>query len=271
MLDTYAVMGNPIDHSLSPIIHHAFAAQTEQRLVYEKICIDPDNFPSQVTDFFKKGGKGLNITLPCKQQAYEMSEVHTKRCEQAGAANTLWMHDGQLHADNTDGIGLLRDLARFIPIASKSILILGAGGAAHGIIGPLLSQRPARIMIANRTLAKAAALKTQFPDIMVCDLVSLSGSGDYDVIINATSLSLAGHTIELPGRLMQTRPFCYDLAYDIRQDTPFVHQAKQSSCQATDGLGMLVEQAAEAFYIWRGMVPDTRSVLSQLRKKISDR
>ncbi len=264
----YAVMGNPIHHSLSPLIHQLFAKQTGLTLTYEKIQIDVLRFEQQVIEFFQHGGKGLNITLPCKQQAFAMSQQKTLRCQQAGAANTLWMHSGQLHADNTDGVGLLRDLSRYIHITGKKILILGAGGAARGVIGPLLAAHPEQLMIVNRTFKNAQALQDDFLNATCCRWEDLGYKCNYDIIINATSASLDGQCLVLPEQLMAAKPFCYDLAYSKRQPTAFVAFAYAHGCVAMDGLGMLIEQAAEAFFIWHNIMPNTAPVLDELAPQL---
>ena len=263
----YAVMGNPVAHSLSPVIHQLFAKQLGLEFVYEKILIDLPRFEEQVRMFFHEGGKGLNITLPCKLKAFAMSDKPSARCLKAGAANTLWMEAGRMYADNTDGVGLLRDLSRHINITGKAILLRGAGGAARGVLGPLLEANPARLTIVNRTEEKARALQLDFSNVNYCALNELAQHVErlsYDVVINATSSSLQGIDIQLPASLMALKPFCYDLAYREHQATHFVLYAKSFGCRAMDGLGMLVEQAAEAFFIWHGVMPDTAPVLSVL-------
>ena len=269
MIPRYAVMGNPIAHSLSPMIHQLFATQTGRKLSYEKIEIDLSRFEQQVHDFFNQGGKGLNITLPCKQRAFAMAEHQSARCQQAKAANTLWMKAGKLHADNTDGIGLCRDLARRVNLAGKTILLLGAGGAASGILGPLLASNLARLTIANRTFETAQALQQDFPQATCCPLADVA-SLSYDVIINATSASLNGQCIQLPEVLLSKQPLCYDLAYHKNGITPFVAWARTLGCVAIDGLGMLVEQAAEAFFIWHGVMPDTAPVFTLLNLSVAN-
>lgn len=253
-----AVIGAPIDHSLSPIIHQHFANQIGMSLDYQKIHGDEQGFEAQVRQFFKAKGRGLNITLPYKLRAFAMANHHSSRCLEARAANTLWLQDDKLCADNTDGIGLLHDLARFIDITAKRVLILGAGGAARGIIGPLLNAKVASLTVSNRTIEKALALAHDFPQIDYQPL--LASKTEFDVIINATSASLAGTSVTLPIDDGQNKPFFYDLAYNIKQDTPFVASAKAMGCMAVDGLGMLIEQAAEAFYLWHGVRPDTECV-----------
>lgn len=264
MQPQYAVMGNPITHSLSPMIHQLFATQQGLSLTYKKILIDLPRFEQQVIEFFNQGGKGLNVTLPCKQRAFTMSKEITPRCLKAGAANTLWMQSERLHADNTDGVGLLRDLHRHIDIQAKAILILGAGGAVRGILNPLLEAKPAHITVVNRTLETTQNLQQDFPQIQ-CQLLKELGKHVFDIIINATSASLDGANVALPDNLTTTKPFCYDLTYNISEKTPFVDWARTQGCTALDGLGMLVEQAAEAFFIWHGVVPDTVAVLNKIR------
>jgi len=261
MSDHYAVMGNPVAHSLSPVIHQLFAAQTGSSLIYEKILIDESRFEQQVHDFFSTGGKGLNITLPCKQRAFALAEEVSARCLQAKAANTLWMQAGKLCADNTDGVGLLRDLARHLTLAGKHILLLGAGGAARGVIVALLAANPAQLTIANRTLEKARNLQQDYPQTVSCDFAKLAG--DYDLIINATAASFAAQ-IDFPESMLASQPFCYDLAYQLNNNTSFVAWVLQRGCKAVDGLGMLVEQAAEAFFIWHGVMVDPAPVLAYL-------
>lgn len=264
MSKRFAVIGNPVSHSLSPVIHQYFARQTDIKLTYEKVKGDEVLFEQQVSDFFIDHGKGLNITLPFKQKAFAMAQKRTTRCQLAGAANTLWLQENQLYADNTDGIGLINDLTHYLQLKDKKILILGAGGAARGIIHPLLAINPSVLTVANRTVAKAEELKNDFPLIKCTGFDNLSGA--FDLIINATSASLEGATIFLPEHIMAQKPVCYDLAYKKNEPTPFVTYARNLGCQAIDGMGMLVEQAAEAFFIWNGVRPETRPVLELLRQ-----
>ncbi len=266
MLCRFAVIGNPIEHSLSPQIHQQFAQQFNMALSYEKIKGTDSGFEIEVADFFQSGGMGLNVTLPFKQRAYALAgEGLSARCLRAGAANTLMMKNKRLHADNTDGVGLIRDLSRFINVQDKNILILGAGGAARGIIHPLLEMTPASFVLANRTIEKAESVQKEFPHIKISDFAHLNRS--FDVIINATSASLEGNALNLPDLIMSSQPFCYDLAYNRQEMTPFVHYARERGCQAVDGLGMLVEQAAESFYLWHGVMPLTEPVLQNLSKR----
>lgn len=263
MLNQFGVIGNPVAHSLSPEIHERFAAQTGVDLSYVKIKGDQVFFEQQVADFFAQQGVGLNVTLPFKQRAYAVAQNTRERCHRAGAANTLWMENNQLHADNTDGVGLVRDLRRHITTDNLRILILGAGGATRGIIAPLLSLNPKILTVANRTKDKVQQLQYEFPEITGSSLNDISGN--FNVVINATSMSLNEEVILLSDELMALQPFCYDLAYSIKSITPFVRYAQSKACPAVDGLGMLVEQAAESFYIWHGIMPATGSVLAHWR------
>ena len=264
VISRYAVMGHPVAHSLSPVIHQWFAEQVGCQFSYEKIQIDLSRFEEQVVDFFHQGGMGLNITLPCKERAFAMSAEASMRAKEAQAANTLWMASGSLYADNTDGVGLLRDIRRYVSLAGKRILLLGAGGAARGILGPLLMEHPATLLLCNRTIVRAKALQRLFPSITICTLAELSQrapTNSFDVVINATAAQFSDPLTVLPSVIMATRPFCYDLSYRLEEATAFVAWARSVDCTAVDGLGMLVEQAAESFYIWHGIMPDTMAVL----------
>lgn len=254
------MIGNPIDHSLSPVIHQAFAQQINLPLLYEKILGNNVAFEQQVSTFFTEGGKGLNVTLPFKQRAYALAEKHSNRSIKAGAANTLWYENNKLIADNTDGIGLLRDLARYLSLTNKRILVLGAGGAARGIIHPLLEAKPEILMVANRSNGPLETLQSEIKQIHCVNLSDLKG--EFDLIINATSAGLHSDTL-VPVSLFKNKPFCYDLSYRYKVPTLFVTYASQQNCQAVDGLGMLVEQAAESFYLWHGFKPDVAQVLSK--------
>jgi len=266
----FAVMGNPIAHSLSPIIHRLFAEQTGCVLTYEKLHIDLPDFERQVELFFQTGGRGLNITQPFKQRAFSLSQDKTARCIIAGAANTLWRNEaGRLQADNTDGVGLLRDLTRYIDLAGSRMLLLGAGGAARGILVPLLGARPESLTIANRTHETARTLCESLdsagplypedqPILTACEMADLHGP--YDLILNATSANLTA----LPPTLILPTTVCYDLRYQQQSNTPFVTWARAQGGVGIDGLGMLVEQAAEAFNIWHGVMPDVDSVRRHL-------
>lgn len=264
----FAVIGNPVAHSLSPVIHQHFAQQFKLSLTYEKIKGDDLLLEEQITTFFSHCGVGLNITLPYKQRAFVMADQPTERCKLAGAANTLWMKDNRLHADNTDGIGLIRDLTRYMKLQGKNILILGGGGAARGIIYPLLEMSPAILTVVIRRMEQGEELRKEFPQIQVTTLDK--PDEQFDLIINATSSSLSGESIILPDALMSHHPFCYDLSYNQKEETSFVAYTRSLGCDSIDGLGMLVEQAAEAFSIWNGVLPKTATILHLLRQVQND-
>lgn len=273
MTDRYAVVGNPIEHSKSPQIHEQFARQTGEDLLYTKQKIELGEFESQVHRFFEHGGKGLNVTVPFKEEAFELAKVLTLRAQTAGAVNTLAIQpDGTLLGDNTDGAGLVLDLKNHqVTLAGKRILILGAGGAVKGVLKPLLDEQPAELVIANRTLAKAEALAEQFGDSTTAygfdDL-----HGQFDLIINGTSASLAGELPPIPPSVVRKRsgPAAATIGYDMMYGagvTVFNHwMLHQGAEQVIDGLGMLVGQAAEAFYVWRGIKPKTAEVITMLRQ-----
>ena len=270
----FAVMGNPIAHSLSPMIHRLFAEQTGCVLSYDKMKIDLPAFEPQVAQFFDEGGLGLNITQPFKQRAFLISQDKTARCWSAGAANTLWRDKtGRLQADNTDGVGLLRDLTRHMDLPGQRVLLLGAGGAARGILAPLLASGIQSLTIVNRTLSAAHALCQAFEHhaarslLTVADIAELNAP--FDIILNATSASLQDNPLALPSRLIMPPTVCYDLSYRLNGDTPFVAWARAQGSQGIDGLGMLVEQAAEAFFIWHGVMPNTTRVLACLVRKVT--
>lgn len=249
----YAVMGDPIAHSQSPMLHTQFAAQCGLLLRYEKIRSSSDSFEDHVIHFFNQGGMGLNVTHPFKARAAAMAPMRTDRCLEAGVANTLWMKKGVIHADNTDGVGLVRNLNHFFTLTKKRILILGAGGAARGIIGALGRELPQEIVVSNRTEANARALQVTFSAIKLMKWEALAG--EFDLIIQATSANLNNECLNLPNALLKNHPLCYDLTYNSMGLTPFVHWAKTQGCMALDGMGMLKEQAAEAFFIWHGVRP----------------
>lgn len=263
MLNRYAVMGNPVAHSLSPVIHQSFAKQIGIELCYEKIQVQAGHLPEEVRQFFLAGGKGLNITLPFKEEAFALAAKASQACQQAKAANTLWMEEGCLQADNTDGRGLITDLSRHVDLAGKTILMLGAGGAARGVIAPLLAANIDSLSIVNRTFSKALALQKDFPQIHCLADQELRDEG-FDIVIHATSAGIRQEALVWPETILKTAILCYDLSYSIEGQTPFVSWAKAKGCLAMDGLGMLVEQAAAAFQIWHGVLPDTESVLKIL-------
>jgi len=267
--DRYAVFGSPIKHSKSPRIHRLFAEQTGQALSYDAEEVTAEAFPVAVEAFFAAGGKGLNCTVPLKELAYRFADARTERAERSKAVNTLALQrDSGILGDNTDGCGLVRDLLENhqVLVAGKNILILGAGGASRGIIGPILAQAPTRLVIANRTAEKALLLADEFDslgDISGCGFADLAHA-QFDLILNATSASLSGQLPPLPDHLLADGGSCYDLAYG-NEPTAFVRWGLEHGARLSlDGLGMLVEQAAEAFYIWRGVRPQTRPVIDLL-------
>ncbi len=269
MPDLYAVFGNPIAHSKSPAIHAEFARSTGQDLVYEARLAPIDGFPGAVAEFVAAGGRGANVTVPFKEEAFRLAKRLTDRAARAGAVNTLVFDGGDVLGDNTDGAGLVRDIVDNLgfPLAGRRILLLGAGGAARGVIAPLLAGAPAGLAIANRTADKARSLAAAFADRAAIEAGSfddLAGK-TFDLVINATSASLAGAALPLPAGLFAPGSLAYDMMYG-KGDTPFIAQAMaQGAGQLADGLGMLVEQAAEAFRVWRGVLPETAGVLAGLR------
>jgi shikimate dehydrogenase len=269
--DKYAVIGFPIHHSKSPRIHTLFAQQTGQNIIYDRVEVKPENFASFVEFFFKEGGKGLNCTVPHKEAAYHFATVLTDRAHFAKAVNTLIVKDGEIMGDNTDGMGLIYDLTinHRLSLANKRLLILGAGGATRGIMAPLIAENPSEIIIANRTLDKATLLVKDFSshtfDVSIegCGFADLNNH-QFDIILNATSASLSGDVPPLPDAILAPDGICYDLAYS-NEPTAFVRWGLENNAlKSIDGLGMLVEQAAEAFYVWRGVRPDTLPVIKLL-------
>ena len=271
-MDRYAVMGNPIAHSKSPRIHTLFAEQTRQDLEYTAILVELDGFEDAVTGFLASGGKGLNITVPFKEAAWALAHTRSPRAERAGAANTLVLDPSGRHfGDNTDGAGLVRDLVsnHGVALQGRHVLLVGAGGAARGVLQPLLTADPALLVIANRTPDKALDLARSFCElgrIEGCGLDDLEGHS-FDIIINATAASLAGEVPALPASILTANSWCYDMMYGD-QPTAFMEWARaQGAVRVLDGLGMLVEQAAESFYLWRQVRPDTRPVIEALRSR----
>jgi len=263
-------MGNPIAHSKSPRIHTLFAAQTGHDLEYTAILVEPGNLANAVAEFQSQGGKGLNITVPLKEEAWALAGRRSDRAERAGAVNTLVLNKtGDHFGDNTDGAGLVRDLGvnYAAKLAGKRLLLVGAGGAARGVIEPLLNEKPDLLVIANRTPEKAVALARSFCDLghtEGCGLDIPEGQG-FDIIINATAASLSGDVPDLPASVVTTESWCYDMMY-ADQPTVFMNWASERGArQVMDGLGMLVEQAAESFHLWHGIRPDTAPVISELR------
>lgn len=278
MTDRYAVVGNPIGHSKSPLIHRLFAQQTGQDLDYVTLEAPLEGFSATVPGFFADGGKGLNVTVPFKQQAWSLAASLTPRARLAGAVNTLYFDEaGQLRGDTTDGVGLVNDILNNHQgqIRGKRVLVLGAGGAVRGVLEPILQQQPAILMIANRTVAKAEQLAVDFSALGAAKQCVVGGCGfdaidaSFDLIINGTSASLQGDLPPLPAGVLADGGWCYDMMYGA-EPTPFLIWAdQQGAAKAVDGLGMLVEQAAESFAIWRGVRPDTAPVIAEVRKKIS--
>jgi shikimate dehydrogenase len=267
--DQYGVAGHPVAHSWSPFIHGMFAQSTAQNLVYRLFDIAPEDFRREALRLFTSGVRGLNVTLPHKQAAAELVNELTPRAARAQAVNTIaFFEDTTLLGDNTDGIGLIYDLEHNmqLELADKRVLILGAGGAARGAIGPLLEREVRLLTVANRTPFKARKIATEFADmglITGCTFAELEGPA-YDLIINATSASLQGEMPDIPTGMVGDETVCYDMAYG-RSDTPFTLWARSLHARATaKGWGMLVEQAAESFLLWRGIRPNTAPVLAAL-------
>lgn len=275
MTDQYAVFGNPINHSKSPTIHRQFAEQTGQDMHYAKQLVEVNAFAQAAEAFFAQGGKGLNITVPFKLDAFQFAHTITPRAQRAGAVNTLaWQNDGTILGDNTDGIGMVHDMHNLgWELCDKRILVLGAGGAVRGILQPLLAEQPQRLVIANRTLIKAEALELQFHDlgnIHACSYEQLAAE-EFDLVINGTSASLSGDLPPLPPQLLAAGAHCYDMMYGA-EPTVFMTWASQHGAQAVaDGLGMLVGQAAEAFYVWRHIRPEVIPVITALRHQLNEK
>ncbi|GLS24574.1 shikimate dehydrogenase [Marinibactrum halimedae] len=270
MTDRYAVFGNPIAHSKSPVIHTLFAEQTGQQIQYDKICVPEDEFIQHVNAFFEDGGKGLNITVPFKLEAHDLADELTERARRAGAVNTLLLTEaGKLLGDNTDGAGLVNDITERCgwSLRGARVLILGAGGAVRGVLQPLLAHQPESLLIANRTVSKAETLADSFSqlgNIAGCGFDELSQQSPFDIIINGTSASLSGDLPPLPDTLLHPNSACYDMMYG-KELTVFLKWAQQKGCnQLADGLGMLVGQAAESFRLWRGVMPEVVPVIKAL-------
>lgn len=268
--DRYVVIGNPVAHSKSPDIHTLFAAQTGQNLTYDRLPVPLGGFSDAVQDLMRQHVKGANVTVPFKLDAYAAAGVLTERAQAAGAVNTLKFENGAIIGDNTDGIGLVTDIVRNagVPMNGKKILLLGAGGAARGVILPILNQQPAQLVIANRTVSKAMDLARQFGEYGVVDASSFESLHEpFDIIINATSASLSADLPPIPAAIFGAGAFAYDMMY-AKDPTVFMRFALQHGAIVRDGLGMLVEQAAESFFVWRGTRPDTAPVFSMLRANL---
>ncbi len=272
MIDRYAVIGNPIAQSKSPLVHGLFAAATGEALTYEALLAPVDGFAAVVRQFVAGGGRGLNITTPFKDEAFALATHHSPRALRARAVNALRFSGDAIEAENFDGLGLLRDIIANLqqPVENTDILILGAGGAARGALQPLLEARPARLTIANRTSAKAEALAADFADLgAVAGLGLAELARGYDIIINATSAALSGDSLDIPSVIFQGCKLAYEMAYG-KGETAFLAAARTGGAeQVTDGAGMLVEQAAEAFNWWRGIRPDTAEALAAVRASVA--
>jgi shikimate dehydrogenase len=269
MTDHYAVIGNPVAHSKSPAIHAAFARQESQVIDYKRILCDIGTFEQTIGVFRAEGGKGVNVTVPFKHQAFELATRRSERAEQAGAVNTLTFNEQGVAGDNTDGVGLVRDIMQNLnfELHDKRVLLLGAGGASFGVVGPLLAQALSHLTIANRTVSKALDLRSRFishVNVEGCSYNALTGRR-FDLVINATSAGLAGAMPSLPGNIFAKRALAYDMVYG--KTTPFMQFAQACGARVADGLGMLVEQAAESFLIWRGVRPVTAPVMEMLRRE----
>ncbi len=275
MPDRYAVIGNPVEHSLSPAIHAEFARTTGQDIVYGRILAPLGGFRVAALKFRDEGGKGLNVTLPFKHEAWHLAGLRSGFALAAGAINTLTFRGGEIVGDNTDGIGLVRDLLRNLRVVLRGqrLLLMGAGGASYGVIEPLLREEPERMVVANRTVEKAIALVSHFERLQRYAVQGLAASsyGDlqgqqFDVVINATSAGLVDSMPPLPAGIFAPGALAYDMVYAKR--TPFMAFGEEQGARVSDGLGMLVEQAAESFFIWRGAYPETRAAMAMLRRQM---
>lgn len=272
-LDLYCVMGHPVAHSRSPWIHTRFAQLTQQSLQYECRLVPLDGFAADLQAYIASGGKGCNVTVPFKLNAAQAAHSQSPRVALAGAANTLAIDaQGRIHADNTDGLGLVADITRNagVRITGQDILLIGAGGAAAGVLGPLLEQQPRRIVVCNRTFHKAQALVEQHADLAQSQKVELLAleqqglEGNFDIIINGTAASLQGAGVPVPASVLRAGSLAYDMMYGAAA-APFLAWASAHGAVGRDGLGMLVEQAAESFALWRGVRPPSQQVLQELR------
>lgn len=267
MTDFYAVIGNPISHTKSPLIHGLFAEATRQTMEYRAIEGSLDGFEADVLRFRQEGGLGMNITAPFKLRAFELSDGRSERAQLARAANALKFEEGRIFAENFDGIGLLRDIEENLeePLRNRRVLVLGAGGAVRGALLPFLQAAPAALVIANRDITKAQTLlnEVKHPRLHVCSYADLAEQ-QFDIVVNATSASLIGQLPPIPEKTLQSVSLAYELAYG-KGLTPFLQLAKEKGVKRlADGVGMLVEQAAEAFAWWRGVRPETRPVIQRL-------
>lgn len=271
MTDLYAVIGNPITQSKSPAIHAAFAASVGHDVEYRAIKAPLDEFRSSIEAFRTAGGLGLNVTAPFKLEAFELSTVRSQPVQRAEASNCLRFVNGQVEAENFDGVGLRIDIEDNLatPLAGRRVLILGAGGAARGILGPLLAGNPAALVLANRSITKAVAIAETFPGVEPCALNELGRYTGFDVVINATSAGLHDEAMALNASIFADDALAYDLSYG-KGLTSFLHAAKSAGVELLhDGVGMVVEQAAESFAWWRGVRPATRDIIAQLTKPLN--
>ena len=268
-MDRYVVIGNPVSHSMSPAIHAMFARATGDAIQYAALAAPHGGFDRVAREFFAAGGRGANVTLPFKVDALRFAARASQRAELAGAANFLASRDGGIECDNTDGAGLIADLTRNLGLALRGarVLVVGAGGAARGVLAPLLRESPALLVVANRTPARAEELASRFANLGEVRAASLDRipAGDYDLVINATSTSTRGEPLALADAALGSGSFAYDMAYGDAA-RPFLDRARARGMRVSDGLGMLVEQAAESFELWRGRRPLTAPVLVELRK-----
>ncbi|MEA1889237.1 MAG: shikimate dehydrogenase [Pseudomonadota bacterium] len=266
----YAVMGNPISHSKSPLIHSLFAEQCGIALEYRAIHVDEGHFESAVRQFRAIGGKGLNITVPFKIEAWKLADRRSTRAELAGAVNTLkFLDSGNIYGENTDGLGMIQDITVNLAksVTGARVLVIGAGGAVRGVLGPLLEAQPALVHIANRTAARAVELAAVFAGSGPCTASGLDGIGSasFDIVINGTAASLQGAVPDLPGSIFAEDALAYDMMYGSEPTSFLVWAEKNGAALCSDGLGMLVEQAAESFQIWHAIRPQTAAVIQQLR------
>jgi shikimate dehydrogenase len=271
-MDRYVVIGNPVSHSLSPEIHARFALATGEALDYGKLLAPAGGFAEAAMHFFAAGGRGANVTLPFKVDAFRLAQDSSGRARLAGAANFLAHRGGRIEADNTDGAGLVADLERNLglQLRGKRILLLGAGGASRGVAAPLLALEPAALVVANRTAERAVELAARFRALGAIAGVGMESipRQPFDLVVNATSSSVRGEALILPAYVLHAQTFAYDMAYG-EAARAFLAHASAAGARVSDGLGMLVEQAAESFVLWRGRRPDTAAVLAELRARFA--
>jgi len=275
-LDHYVVFGNPVEHSQSPRIHALFAEQTNDPIRYEKLFVPLGEFKKSVMKFIDAGGRGANVTVPFKVDAFEFATMHSQRAQYAQAVNTLTFRDGQIFADNTDGVGLVNDITRNLgfSVTGKSVLIVGSGGATRGVLLPIVQERPREIVVINRTAAKANELVKALAQQAKSHSVRIDSGGldavgeaSFDLVVNATSSSLTDDAFPVSTKVLANGALAYDMMYG-KQETSFTRWAEMANAaRVSDGLGMLVEQAAESFYLWRGKSPDAKGVIEVLRGK----